>query len=588
MKPPTTPGNRVSLMSDLSSPTWRPTVAGSHYAVSSGHHLATAAAIRALEAGGNAVDAGVTAAMALAVLQPDVVSFAGVAPTLIFLRAENRVISLAGLGYWPAATDVARLVAEGGHSVPEGILRQVVPAAPAAHIAALREFGTFTFEQAALPAFELARDGFYFYPELRNSIELHGPEIDRYSTNAAIFRPGGHTPPIGANFRQSKLARTIARMMEAERMAGGNRRAKLRAVHDFFYKGPIAKEIVSFHIRNDGFLRAQDLADFEVPIEEPVSCRYRDFELYACDVWCQGIVMLEALKILEKDDLVYFGHNSVEYLHMIVESLNLAFADREAYVGDPTFINVPTAELLSDRYAASQRARINQQRAFGRMPDPGALMQARRASGAQVASPWARVSPAPDTIYAAVVDSSGNAFSVTPSDVMFDTPMVEELGFAVSSRGSQSRLQEDHPCSVAPGKRPRLTPSPALALREGELAMVWGTPGGDVQSSAMLQVFLNVMHFGMTLQQAIEAPRIGTFNFPNSFAPHVYLPGRMCAEVRIDLQTLNRLTALGHDVEIWPDRAWTAGAVCAIVRDPKTGLLHAGADPRRTAYAQAW
>lgn len=588
MKPPAILRNPVSLMSDLSSPAWRPTVAGNHYAVSSGHHLATAAAIRALEAGGNAVDAGVTAAIALAVLQPDVVSFAGVAPTLIYLRAENRVISVAGLGYWPAATNVARLVAEGGHSVPEGILRQVVPAAPAAHIAALKEFGTFTFEQAALPAFELARDGFYFYPELRNSIELHGSEIDRYSTNAAIFRPGGRTPPIGANFRQSKLARTMARMMEAERIAAGDRRTKLRAAHDFFYKGAIAEEIESFHIRNDGFLRAPDLANFEVPIEEPISCKYREFEVHACDVWSQGIVMLEALKILEKDDLVRLGHNSVEYLHIVVESLNLAFADREAYVGDPKFINVPTTELLSDRYAASQRARIDLQRAFGRMPDPGVLVQARRAIGAHVAAPWARVSPAPDTIYAGVVDSWGNAFSVTPSDVMFDTPMVEELGFAVSSRGSQSRLQEGHPCSVAPGKRPRLTPSPALALRDGELAMVWGTPGGDVQSTAMLQVFLNVAHFGFTLQHATEAPRIGTFNFPNSFAPHVYLPGRMCAEARIDPETLNCLTMLGHDIEIWPDRAWTAGAVCAIVRDSETKMLHAGADPRRSAYAQAW
>lgn len=215
---------------EAASVSWRPTVAGSHYAVSSGHYLATAAAMRVLDAGGNAVDAGVTATMALAVLQPDVVSFAGVAPTLVYLKAENLVISLAGLGPWPAATDVARLRAAGGKSVPEGILRQVIPAAPATHVEALRRFGTLSFEQAVKPAYELARDGFYMYPELRDSLEIHGAEIDRYAENARIFRPGGRTPAVGERLKQPSLARTLERMIEAERKARGDRAAKLRAV----------------------------------------------------------------------------------------------------------------------------------------------------------------------------------------------------------------------------------------------------------------------------------------------------------------------------------------------------------------------
>src|SRR5687767_6392175 len=194
---------------EAASVSWRPTVAGSHYAVSSGHYLATAAAMRVLDAGGNAVDAGVTATMALSVLQPDVVSFAGVAPTLVYLKAENRVISLAGLGYWPAATDVARLAAEGGKSVPQGILRQVIPASPATHVEALRRFGTLSFEQAITPAYQLARNGFAMYPELRDSLEIHGAEIDRFAENAATFRPNGRTPEVGSRLRQPNLARTF-------------------------------------------------------------------------------------------------------------------------------------------------------------------------------------------------------------------------------------------------------------------------------------------------------------------------------------------------------------------------------------------
>ena len=528
--------------------------------------------MRALDAGGNAVDAGVTCALALAVLQPDVVSFAGVAPTLVYLKAEKRVVSLAGLGYWPAATDLARLRAEGGKSVPEGILRQIVPAAPATHIEALRRFGTFSFERAVTPAYELARDGFYMYPELRDSLELHGKEIDRYAENAATFRPGGRTPPVGARLKQANLARSFERMMEAEREAPGDRAAKLRAAHDFFYKGPIADEIAAFHRKHRGFMAKGDLAGFEVPIEDGISATYRGYKVHSCDVWCQGIVLLETLKILEGIALKGLGWNSVRYLHTISEAMNLAFADRELYVGDPKFIQVPTQMLLSEDYARNQRARIDPLKAFGRMPTPSSE----------------KVSLAPDTIHCSVVDRAGNAFSCTPSDTMYDTPMIDGLGFNPSSRGMQSRLEPDHPLLAGPGRRPRLTPNPAIALRDGELAMSWGTPGGDVQCASMLQVFLNATEFGMALQEAIEAPRVAPFSFPNSFAPHAYFPGRLCVENRIAKDTVDALAQLGHDIEMWPDKSWSMGAVCAVMRDFETGLLHAGADPRRAAYALAW
>jgi gamma-glutamyltranspeptidase/glutathione hydrolase len=565
---------------------WRPTVAGSHYAVSTGHSLATAAAMRVLDKGGNAIDAGVTAAMALAILQPDVVSFAGVAPTLVYLRETGQVVSLEGLGYWPAATDVATLRAAGGDAIPDGILLQVVPAAPATHIEALRRFGTISFEEAVTPAYELARDGFYMYPALRNQLEEHAADIDRYAENAAIYRPGGVTPPIGARLRQTNLARTMWRMVEAERAASGDRHRKLRAAHDCFYKGSIAADIAAFHERNGGFMRRDDLANFEVPVTDSISSSYRELQVHSGNTWCQGIVLNEALKILEGIDLGRMRHNEPAYLHVIAQALELAFADREAYVGDPKFVHVPVAELLSDAYAAQQRARIDPART---QPghSPGRL-QGAKPHGADAAVSMARVPAPPDTIYACVVDRFGNAYSGTPSDPMYNTPMVDGLGLAVSSRGMQSRMDVTHPSGVAPGKRPRLTPTPALAFEHGEFRLAWGTPGGDVQCQAMLQVLLNIVQFGMPVQKAVEAPRIGTYGFPSSFPPYAARPGRLCMESRIPTETRAAMQALGYDVECWPEASWLAGSVCAVWRDSATGLLHAGADPRRGAYAMAW
>jgi len=573
---------------EASTVAWRPTIAGSHYAASCGHYLATAAAMRALDAGGNAIDAGVTAAIALTVLQPDVVSFAGVLPTLIYLKEENRVVSLEGLGYWPASTDLGRLKAEGGDAVPEGILRQIVPAAPATHVEALRRFGTITYEQAATPAMQLARDGYYMYPILRDSIELHAAGIDRYAENKSIFRAGGQTPQVGSRFRQANLARTIGRMIEAERQASGDRKAKLRAVHDCFYKGAIAEEIAAFHKKHRGFLTREDLAGFEVPVEKSISTTWNGIEVHACDVWCQGVVLLQTLKALEGIDLVALGHNTPRYLHVLAQALDLSFSDREAYVGDPKFMKVPTAQLLSAEYAATQRARIDPERASRRMPDPGEIAGMPRPSLASLMPGKGKAPPAPDTIYSCVADSHGNVWSATPSDTMYDTPMIDGLGINISTRGMQSRFLETHPCSVAPGKRPRLTPSPALALKDGNFHMAWGSPGGDIQVQSMLQVFLNANVFGLQMQQAIEAPRVGTFNFPNSFSPHAYLPGRLCVENRFSEADVAALEKMGYDIEMWQAKSWSMGSVCAILRDANTGLLHAGADPRREAYAMAW
>ena len=579
----------------LSAPaeSFRPTLMGRNYAVSCGHYLAAIAAARVLDAGGNAVDAGVTAAMALAVLQPDIVSFAGVAPTLVYTASDRKVTGLAGLGYWPAATDVDRLRAEGGSAIPEGLLRTVMPAAPATHIEALRRFGTISFAEAARPAAELALQGFGLYAKLANSISADAASFARWPASAAIFLPGGRSPKAGELFRQEDLGRTISGMIQAHDRASGNREAKLKAAHDYFYRGPVAKAIHDYHAANRGFVTADDLARFQVPVEKSLSVRYGEYEIHANDTWCQGISILQALATLRDTGAGRLEHNSAAYLHLVMEAFNLAFADREAYLGDPKFVKVPAEGLLSDAYAASQRARINAKRAFGEMPQPGRPAGSEGLSLAHMkafakAAPGKAFAAAPDTIYCSVIDKDGNVYSGTLSDNTHDTPIIPGTGLAVSSRGSQSRLDPSHPSVVAPLKRPRLTPAPALITRGGEPFMALGTPGGDVQMQAMLQTFFNVVEFGMPLQKAIESPRAWSVNFPNSFAPHDYIAGGLCVEAGIDEKVSAELKAMGHNVQPWARLPAAGGGVCAVMRDPATGLVHAGADPRRECYAVAW
>lgn len=575
------------------APSMRPNMVGRNHAASAGHYLATLAAMRVLDRSGNAVDAGVTASMALSVLQPDMVSFTCVAPTLIYMKELDKVISLAGLGYWPKSTDVAKLIAAGnGKAVPENLLRTVIPAAPATYIEALRRYGTISFEEAAAPAMELAKNGFAVYPLLSTNIEYLENSFKRWPDNERIFLPKGRAPRVGELFVQEDLAKTIGRLVQAERDCSGDRDKKLRAVHDYFYRGPIAREIADYHARNGGFMTFEDLAGFEVPVEDSISVNYRGYTVHACDVWCQGIVLLESLKILEGFDLKAMKHNSPDYAHLIAAALNLSFADREAYVGDPKFVKVPRDAMISEAYAVKQRRRIDMQRAFDRLPDPGDPENTGRVTAGSSMPAYAAPHDAgrlsQDTIYNCVVDRWGNAYSATTSDNASETPIIPGTGLAISSRGCQSRLEPGHPSEVKPGKRPRLTPNPAMAFKDGKLFMTFGTPGGDQQSQGMLQVFLNVVEHGMTMQQAVEAPRVSSQSFPNSFAPHNYYPGRLNVEEDFGPAVIDELKRRGHDVEVWPRFPAANAAVCAIKVDPETGLRHAGADPRREGYALAW
>ncbi len=562
----------------------RPTLSGPRHAISAGHYLAASAGMAVMEAGGNAIDAGCAAGMALGVLLPDLVNVAGVAPIMIRL-ADGTVETIAGLGHWPRSLPPDIFMREHGGKIPNGVRRTVVPAAPDAWITALERHGTMGFGDVAQYAIRYAGEGYAVFPLLAETVALHQADYARYPSNAAIFLPNGAPPKVGDRFVQSDLARTLTYMVEEERRAAvkGGRMAGLAAAHAAFYRGDIAREIVNFIQAEGGFLSMEDMAGFRSRLEPAVAKPWRGHTLLTCGPWCQGPALAQALLLMERAGFTGMAHNSADYLHLLTECVKAAMADREYHFGDPLFTQVPLDGLLSPEHLDARLRQIDPARAHPSMYEP-LLGRGTPADGPQRAD-LPKVEA--DTSYVAVVDRWGNAFSATPSDGSWNSPVVPGLGLIPSNRGSQSRPDPAHPSGVAPGKRPRLTPNPAMLVTEDGGVMPFGTPGGDVQIQAMLQVMLNVFHFGMELQDAIEAPRIASYAFPSSFAPFDYFPGRVAVEGRIPQSVRDDLTARGHEVKDWPDITWLAGSVEAVLSDPKAGLVRAGADPRRPAYAIA-
>jgi gamma-glutamyltranspeptidase / glutathione hydrolase len=558
----------------------RPTLYGNRHAISAGHYLAAQAGNAILEAGGNAVDAGCCAGMALAVLHADEVCFAGVAPIIIRM-ASGEVVTIAGLGHWPMTLPADIFMREHGGEIPIGVLRTVVPAAPDAWITALRDYGTMSFGDVAGAAIEFARDGFSVFHYLASALEFKAEDEGQWPTNAAIFMPGGKVPQLGERFVQTDLAATIQYMVDQEKVAAhGGREAGLEAARAAFYVGDIAESIVKHMESEGGYLSRDDLANFRSQIGPPIQGRWRDFNLFTCGPWCQGPTLIQSLAMLEKAGLDGLQQNSAEYLHLLIEVIKCTFADREYYYGDPNFIDVPLDRLHSDANIDAWLERINPKRAITNIPVPNGVNEPFDFPGTE--GPPGRD---PDTSYLCAVDKWGNAFSATPSDGMWNTPVVPGTGLILSARGCQSRPDPSHPSGVGPGKRPRLTPNPAIALRDDGTVVPIGAPGGDAQVQSMLQVFLNIFHFGMDVQDAIDAPRVTSHNFPSSFSPYNYYPGYVSLEGRIPEAVRQKLDHWGHRLDIQPDYTRNAAAVEVIVAEPKPGFLRAGADPRQPAYA---
>ena len=469
-----------------------------------------------------------------------------------------------------------------------------MPAAPDAWCTALERWGTRSFADAVAPALECAEQGF---PLSAFSASMIAGQR-RARTSASPRRPrcicGTATRPApGELLVQAELAATIKLMIEGERKARRRGRARaIRAARDVFYKGEIARRIADFHAREGGLLEARDLADFQVEVAPALRTSFRGYEIAACGFWCQGPVLLQMLNLIEPYDFGALGHNSPRALHLLVEATKLAFADREAYYGDPKHVKVPADALALEgvRRRAPRRssARTARGRACRRRATPTRWPRSETA-------PWVRrhrpprAAPAPSTR----PTSRWSTPRATPSRprraIPTSTPRWCRASAASCRRGAlKGWLVPGHPSEVAPGKRPRLTPAPAMAFRDGRLFMPFGTPGGDVQQQAMLQVFLNVTAYGMSPQQAVEAPRVATRSFPDSFWPHPDFPrpARLRARRR-RAETRAALAELGHLVEERPDGDWRSGAVCAVVVGAD-GTLMGAADPRRGAHAIGW
>ncbi len=577
----------------MSAFTTRPVVMGRRCVVTSGHYLASAAGMRMAAIGGNAVDAAVATGLALAVLKPQDNGIGGEVPILIHDPKTGKVVSIAGQGTAPARATIEYFREAGISLIPgNGLLAAMVPGSFDAWITALSLYGTLSLRQVFEPALELAGDGFAMYGTLRNAILKHEEKFrEEWPTSAAIYLPNGAVPEIGDRFRQPDWASALSQTVEAEDAAlrsGASRRDALQAARDVFYKGPIARAIAHFAAEtavldhsgraNRGLIAYEDLANYKTRIEDSVSIEYKGLRVHKCGPWSQGPVFLQQLRLLEGYDLPALGHNSPAYIHLVVEAAKLAFADRDRYYGDPLFTDVPLDRLLSREYAAERRALIDHEAASIALR-PGEL-DTTAAGAAPEGGAHRR-----DTTHLDTIDSDGLMVSATPSGGWIpSSPVVAGLGFPLGTRGQMFWLDPKHPSSLVPGKRPRTTLTPSLVTRDGAPYMVFGTPGGDQQDQWTLQFFLNVVEFGMDLQEAIDAPSFHTDHFSASFYPRETALGSLTVESRVPAETQEALARLGHKItEAGP---WALGQVCAARFDPESGRIEGAASPRnQVAYA---
>ena len=540
------------------------------------------------EQGGNAIDAGVAAGIALNVLERHLTDFGGVAPIIVFRPGMAAPETIDGLGHWPASLDLDTYRARHGDDMPIGVERSVTPAAADAWLTALARHGRLSLAEVLAPSIELC-DGFPVYPRLAAAIERLADRLREWPTSAAVFLPNGRPPRVGEIFVQRDLGALFRRLAAIERAHQGAGRANaIMAARDSMYLGDIADEIAAFMRETGGAITKEDLRAQRVRIEGPAHSTYRGIDVYACGPWSQGPLVPMTLNILEGYDIGSLGPASLAFLHRYVEAFKLAAADREGYFGDPEQVDVPIRGLLEKRYADERRSLIEDARAHPELPAPGDPWRFEGRAGHPGYRPRiAEGVGAPDTSFACAMDAEGNAFAATPSDPALGAPLVRGLGMIVSTRGAQLWTTPGHPSAIAPGKRPRLTPNPALLMKDGRALMPFGCPGEDAQCQAMVQVVCNVVDFGMNMQAAIEAPRVISRSFPWTFHPHAYEPGVLTVESRVPAEVRERLAELGHVVRVLPPFSPAAAGVCAI-RRLDSGALEGGADPRRESLAVGW
>ena len=570
--------------------TRRHTVRGVHHAVSSMKPLATDAACRVLQAGGNAFDAAVAGQAVLALVDPAMNGFGADAEVIVYDARGGRVVSINGTAPAARLATIHYFVEHCGGRMPtdHGLLVATVPTVVDVWCLMLERWGTMTLGELLQPAIHLAERGFPLTPAVSAAINASN-KLARYPTSAGLYKTREWEP--GNIFANPGAGRLLRRLVEAEATIGGrNRTAGLRAARDRFYQGDIARELAEFSEAQGGLLRYEDFASYAAVVEAPVAVTYRGYDVYKNASATQGPAELFALNILEGFDLAAMGHNSAAHIHVMVEAVKLAMADRERFLGDDAFARIPFEGLLSKQYAAERRTLIDTTRASLelRPGDPSPWMS----DGRSYAYPWSAshedgANHDGDTSYLAVVDRERNMVSFEPSlHSEFGTGVVMgELGLILNCRGDYFRLQPGFANSLEPGKRPRSTLQSTLVMKDDRPFMITGSPGGDDQVLRTIQTLVNILDFGMDVQEAIEAPRWSTKAFPASPFPQTMYPGHLAVEARVDGRVQQDLRALGHRLEVV--EPWSLGSNAAIIVDLESGTLSAGADPRVEAEADA-
>jgi gamma-glutamyltranspeptidase/glutathione hydrolase len=576
-----------------STQTMRPVIRGRHGAVASMKAEATEATRRILDMGGNAFDAAVGGQAALAVTDFSLNGIGSDAVLLVYSAREKKVYSINAEPKAPKLATIEWYEKNNGGKIPEsdGLLSGGLPGVVDAWYQLLNRWGTMTFAQVLQPAIDLADNGFPL-SELGASYIAESTKIGKYPTTLKIYRPNGRSPRAGEILKNPDLARTLRKLVEAEKAnQSKGRHEALKAARDRFYKGDIAKDLAAFSEANGGLFRYEDFAGYTAEVETPVSVNYRGYQIYKNPSASQGPAELIALNLLEGYDLKAMGHNSADFLHTNVEAVKLAMGDREKYLGDMDFIKIPYDGLLSKDYAAERRKLIDPAKASLDLR-PG-MPEKFVAEEPALDRPVHEVldgiaSHTGDTSYIAVVDKDHNMVSFEPSlHSLFGTGVVMgDTGIIFNCRGDYYSLVRGEANALEPGKRPRSTLQSTLIMKDGEPYAILGSPGGDDQVMRTMQTLINMIDFGMNIQQAIEAPRWTSRSFPASPFPHTMYPGDMGVESRIPESTRQALIARGHKLRV--DPPWSLGSNGGIVIDSSTGVLSAGADPRVDAYAWAW
>ncbi|MDX2180768.1 MAG: gamma-glutamyltransferase family protein [Bryobacteraceae bacterium] len=581
----------------------RQAVRGARGALATGSEHASDAGLRMYHAGGNAVDAGIASMFAAATFEFSHFGFGGEVPILIRTK-EGKVVSIAGVGTMPKSAspeffrqrrllpgEVQEIEPNGLRNfVPvAGVVPALVPGMMDAGLLALRDYGTKSFSEVIQPAIELTM-GVPLDEMRAGSIAYMRRFAERWPSTKTTFLPLGRPPGLGEIFRQPNLERTLRLLVAAEekaRKAGKTRAQSIDAVRDAFYRGDIARRIAAFSKDNGGLLTYEDLAAFRADVEEPLAITYRGLTVYKPGFWTQGPSTLQALNILEHVELKPLGFNSGAYLHTLIEAMKLAYADRDTYYGDPKFAKVPVAKLLAKDYALERRKLIGQRASKDYRPGTIAGVRSLHPSDADVArvrvDEWLKQG---DTTCVNAIDKDGVAFSATPSGSSLPAVVAGDTGITLTTRAQSFYLIAGHPNELAGGKRPRVTLSPTLVLRDGKPYLALSTPGGDNQDQALLQIMLNVVEFGMDAQRAVEAPRFQTKHLVSSFDNHAMGTNELILDERITREAVADLTSRGHVIEV--TSRWNSGAAPVALRVLLNGVIEAGADPYAGRSARAW